>query len=287
MTRRTLLMAAAQTPRFLKGIGIVSFPAAMPLGEIFATARNTGFDAIEIRLGNQIKHDTSADELARIRELAARHRLTIASCWVSSAFLPAGLLSSPEGSVRQKAAAAIQRGVEIAGALGCSSVLLNVVRVGPGAGYQETWDRFTEGIRASLPTAARHQVILTPENVHNRFLLSPREAREFVDQFRNPWAGFFFDIGNIMPFGDPQDWILTLGSRIKRIHLKDMKLAKRGGGFEFTHLGEGDVDWRAVMGALIKTGYRGSLTHEFGHDAKDPEALRRSSAAIDRIIALA
>ena len=45
-----------------------------------------------------------------------------------------------------------------------------------------------------------------------------------------------FDAGNCMQYGYPEDWILTLGKRIKRIHFKDFKLGGRGEPARFADL---------------------------------------------------
>src|SRR5437660_1640165 len=117
--------------------------------------------------------------------------------------------------------------------------------------------------------------ILTPENVWNKFLLSPLEMRSFVDQFRSPWLQTHFDIGNVMQYGYPQDWILTLGSRIKRILVKDYKLSSRASQGGFVGLLEGDVDWKAVMEALVKVDDRGYLSADIGRDKSDPDQLQK------------
>ena len=93
-------------------------------------------------------------------------------------------------------------------------------------------------------------MLLNPENVWNKFLVSPLETRKFVDQFHSPWIQTHFDVGNVMQYGYPQDWILTLGPRIKRVHLKDYKLSARSEQGHFADLLEGDVDWKEVMAAL-------------------------------------
>jgi hypothetical protein len=41
------------------------------------------------------------------------------------------------------------------------------------------------------------------------------------------------------------------------------------------------------MSALVKTGYRGPLSPEIDYDPKDPEKIRKVSAALDKILALA
>jgi L-ribulose-5-phosphate 3-epimerase len=89
-----------------------------------------------------------------------------------------------------------------------------------------------------------------------------------------------------MPFGFPQDWILTLGARIKRVHLKDYKAGKQGGG-TYVPLTEGDVNWKEVMAAFVKVGYRGTLSPEYAHDPKDPDQVLKISRGIDKILAMA
>jgi hexulose-6-phosphate isomerase len=138
-----------------------------------------------------------------------------------------------------------------------------------------------------VPFAAQAKVALAIENVWNKFLVSPLEMRNFVDQFKSPWVRSFFDVGNVMQFGYPEDWILTLGRRVSRVHLKDYKLSTRAEQGRFVDLMEGDVNWKAVMAALVKVDYRGWLSPEIGHDPKDPDQLKKLSAAVDRILALA
>ena len=49
----------------------------------------------------------------------------------------------------------------------------------------------------------------------------------------------------------------------------------------------GDVDWKAVMAALVKVDYRGYLSPEIGHDKNDPDQLQKVSRALDKILAMA
>jgi len=193
--------------------------------------------------------------------------------------------------VRARGVEAIRRAIAIATDLNCGALLLYAVRLGNGAklevGSQDTWDRYTSELTKVVPDAAKAQVLLNPENVWNKFLLSPLEMRAFVDQFHSPWVGTHFDAGNVMQYGYPEDWILTLGQRIKRIHFKDFKLAGRGEAARFTDLLEGDVNWKAVMAALVKVGYRGFISPEIGRNTSQPDQLKRVSTALDKILSLA
>ncbi len=298
MHRRTFLAAAGAAlaspappeARFVKSICAVIFPSAMPYAECFRQAKNAGFDGIEIQMGREITLDSAPDQVQAIGEAARQAGVSIASLWVSQP-LGANPLNSPDPEARARGVAGINKAIEFAGYLGCGALLLVPGRLGDGArfraGYQTTWELFTAELKKCIPNAERAKVLLTPENVWNKFLVSPLEMRAFVDQFQSPWLQTHFDIGNVMQFGYPQDWILTLGPRIKRIHVKDYKLSARAEQGRFVDLLEGDVDWKEVMAALVKVGYRGFMSPEVGGDPNDPDKIKKVSAALDKILGMA
>jgi hexulose-6-phosphate isomerase len=299
MTRRQVLaapLAAAayaapqSSARFVKGICSIIFPKEMPRPECFAEARSAGFDAIELAIGTDFPLDISRDDARRMADAAAKAGIRIATIWVSEP-LHQNPLNAADPAVRARGVEAIRRSIEIAGDLNCNAILLYAVRLGNGAklefGSQETWERFTAELSKVVPDAERAKVFLNPENVWNKFLLSPLEMRSFVDQFHNPWIGTHFDTGNVVQYGYPEDWILTLGQRIKRIHFKDFKLAAREEPAHFADLLEGDVNWRAVMAALVKVGYNGFISPEIGRNPRQTDQLKQVSMALDRILAMA
>ena len=93
--------------------------------------------------------------------------------------------------------------------------------------------------------------------------------------------------GTLCSTDTPRIGYLTLGQRIKRIHFKDFKLAGRGGPAHFADLLQGDVNWSAVMAALVKVGYNGVISPEIGRESNQPDQLKQVSAALDKILALA
>jgi hexulose-6-phosphate isomerase len=301
MTRRELFASAAvgtvagaaqaqSRSRFVKGICSIIFPAEMPRPECFKRAKHAGFDAIELAIGTDVPLNISRDDAKRLADAAAGARIQIATLWVSEP-LHANPLNADDPAVRQKGGDAIRTAIRIAQDLNCGALLLYAVRLGNGPrfqyGSQETWDRYSAELRKLVPDAQRAKVLLNPENVWNKFLLSPLEMRAFVDQFQSPWVQTHFDIGNVMQYGYPEDWILTLGSRIRRVHLKDYKLSSRAEQGHFVDLLEGDVNWKAVMQALKKVGYSGFVSPEISNDAKDPDQLMKVSRATDKILAMA
>jgi len=281
-------MAAAASPaaRFKKSICDGIIPAAAPLAEAFRQVKRAGFDGYEITMGSKLNLDTPAGELTSIAAAARDSGVTIVTISVSRPFSKCPL-NDPDPAVRAQGVDVIKKSIDIAHALNSGTILLVPSRVGAGPKlthrYEDTWKRTSEELRKTIAHAAQAKVILTLENVWNKFLLSPLEMRAFVDQFRSPWLQAHFDIGNVLQFGYPQDWILTLGPRIKRMHIKDFQLRSN----QFVAPMEGDVDWPAVVDALVKIDYRGWLSPEYGYDAKDPDQINRLSAVVDRIYALA
>ena len=70
-----------------------------------------------------------------------------------------------------------------------------------------------------IPLAQELKVVIAVEEVWNKFLLSPLEFANYVDSFKSPWVRAYFDIGNVVISGYPQDWIRTLGKRIVKLHI--------------------------------------------------------------------
>ncbi len=263
----------------------------MPVTEKFKQAKNAGFEAIELRYGSEeLPSSLSADEVKRIGDAAHESGIQIASMWMGGGFRT-NPINSPDPAVRAKSLEGLKQGLEFAKNLNCGATLLYLCRLGDGPkllfGYEDTWNRVTEELPKAAPWAEDAKVCLTVENVWNKFILSPMEMRTFLDQFHSPWIQSHFDVGNVMQYGYPQDWILTLGPRIKRVHLKDYKLSARYEQGRFVDLLEGDVDWKAVMAAFVKVGYRGFMSPEIGHDPNDPDKPRKVSDAFDKILAMA
>ncbi|MDP2983581.1 MAG: TIM barrel protein, partial [Candidatus Latescibacter sp.] len=120
-------------------------------------------------------------------------------------------------------------------------------------------------------------VIIAVENVWNKFLLSPLEFTQYVDEFASPHLKAYFDVGNIVLYGVPQDWIRTLGKRIVRVHVKGFDEKKR----EFVGLCEGNIDWRAVRRAFEDIGYSGWVNAELS--GGDETYLTGVSECMDKI----
>ena len=107
----------------------------------------------------------------------------------------------------------------------------------------------------------------------NKFLLSPIEFANYIDQYKTPWVRAYFDVGNVKLYGYPEDWIRTLGKRIVKLHIKDFTFRRDQSSeklvADWVPLLEGDIDWPAVYSALKEIGFHGTATVELeGGDAQ-------------------
>ena len=193
-------------------------------------------------------------------------------------------LSSADPEVVKKSVAGMETSLRNAKLWGAGTVLLVPAVVNAETSYAQAWTRSQQVIRERiLPLAAELKVVVAIEEVWNKFLLSPLEMARYVDEFKSPWVKAYFDVGNVVFYGFPQDWIRTLGPRIVRLHLKDFKLDRSKGVFEWKNLGEGDIDWPAVRQALTDIGYDGYMTTEIS--GGDAAYLKDVSTRIDRFLA--
>jgi len=169
---------------------------------------------------------------------------------------------------------------------GAQTVLLVPAVVTPEVSYQQAWDRSQREIRKLIPLAEQHKVIIGIEEVWNKFLLSPLEFAHYIDEFKSPWIRAYFDVGNVVLYGYPQDWIRTLGARIVKLHLKDFtfrhnkQLDKTVA--DWVNLRDGDIDWKAIYHALADIGYKGDATTEL--EAGDASYLKDVSQRFDCIL---
>lgn len=238
-----------------KGIMWGSIKVGETVLDKFQAAQKAGFDGVEVM-----------SHLDRDQVLKARDATGMMIPSVCNALHWKFLLSDPSPEIREKGVEALKVSLEDAKAYGADTVLLVPGRVNESVSYTECWDRSISEIKKVIPMAEQLNVKIAIENVWNNFLLSPVEALYYVDQFESNSIGFYFDCGNILVYGWPEQWIKILGPRISKVHIKEFSrdiANKQGKGAGFgVKLLEGNVNWPAVMNALEEIGYHGWTTIE-------------------------
>jgi L-ribulose-5-phosphate 3-epimerase len=280
MTRRGFLatpaaaLAAASTRLPTKKAVLLSMlPKSMSMLDRFKLAIDCGFEQIECPTTED------QDQVEEIKRAAEGSGLRIHSVMNMAHWKYP--LSSPDSSVVATSIKGMETSLRNAHFWGADTVLLVPAVVDAKTGYRDAWKRSQEEIRRLIPLAKELNVIIAVEEVWNKFLLSPLEFASYVDSFNSPSIRAYFDVGNVVINGYPQDWIRILGPRIAKLHIKDFKFAKREA--QFVPLREGEIDWPEVYKALAEIGYRGSATVELPSGDKD--YLREVSRRFDLILA--
>ena len=290
MTRRSVItaassafaaasQAAAQRLPIKKGVLTSMLPKELTWKDRFQLAKDVGFDAVE----GQTEEDAAVE--ADMRKASETTGLPIHS--VMNMLHWQFPLSSSDPAAVEKSMKGMETSIRNAVAWGGTTVLLVPGVVNPLTRYEDAYKRSQTQIRKLIPLAEKNKIIIAVENVWNKFLLSPMEFAAYVDSFQSPWLKAYFDVGNILLYGYPEDWIRTLGKeRIAKVHLKDFHNRRnqvvRANVPEFVNLRDGDLDWKEVHKAFADIGYRGYATVELR--GGDEKYLRDVSARVDKIL---
>lgn len=272
-----------------KGISIWAFPNQEPR-DCFRMAKRFGYDGIELSFdGNgPISPQSAETELMEIRKAAESHGLSLYS--LASGLYWSISLTAEDPAERERAEQLVRKQLDAAAALGCDTILIlpgmvsGLGAADPVVPYEIVYERAQAALSRLAEYAEKKRVTIGIENVWNKFLLSPMEMRDFIDRIGSQRVAAYFDVGNVVRDGYPEQWIRILGHRIAKVHFKDYKRAI-GTISGFVELLAGDVDFAAVMRALREVGYDGWVTAEVFPSNSDFEAfLRKTSEAMDCIL---
>ena len=278
----------------IKSISYWSFQRGLenthPIEDALAEAKAEGFEGIELCIGPEgaLNVETSQADCEAIRGQVDGSGLTVetVASGMSWGFNPV----SNEAAIRQRAIELHEAALQRAAWLGCKALLFvpgvvtSPICPDERVRYDDALERARAAVSRLLETAERLCVDLCLENVWNGFLYSPLEFAEFIDSFGSDRLGVYFDAGNLLGYQQhPPHWVELLGSRIKRVHIKDFRDDFGWtGSYQFARLGEGAVPLRDTLAALRGVGYNETVVAEMM--PWDPELLAHTSAAMDELL---
>lgn len=260
---------------FKKGIVYGSLPNLAAEAR-FKLAAEAGFAGVEIN------GTDSLDELGQMKAAADAAGLQIPSIMGSTHW--EAPLSAADAETRQKTVDSTIFALENAHLVGADTVLIVPAVVNSDTSYEDAYTRSLAEIKKLAPLAEKHNVTIALENVWNKFLLSPIEFKHYLEEVGSSHVKAYFDAGNILAYGIPQQWIRTLGSQwLHRVHIKDFRLSDR----QFVYLLQGDMPWPQVIEALKEVGYDNYVTAELPPYPQMAEQMAHdTSNAMTRILAL-
>jgi len=273
-----------------KSIGDTIFPEGMRFEDGVKLLKRAGYDGIELWLGGRSWFQMQTKD-AELQELFAKIQdagLEVSN--VSNTLDWEENICARDPKKREAAFQHVQRQIEAAQIFKTDAILVVAGVVTSETPYNEVYSRCLDALRKLGQVAVKAKVKIGIENCNSeqRFLLSPREFHTFLDEVNSPWVGIHLDVGNIHDTGFAEQWIEINGSRITRVHVKDVFKHRGRCGHEsvYTNLFLGDNDWRAIRAAMIKVGYNGWIVAEMEaryHYAPDQQ-IYDTSAAMSRLI---
>jgi L-ribulose-5-phosphate 3-epimerase len=268
-----------QPTRMKKAVKYGMIQVDGPVLAKFKLLKDLGFDGVELDAPSSL----DADEVLRARDETELpiHGVVDSAHWNDT-------LTDADPAVRASGVRALERALRDSKLYGGSTVLLVPGKVVRGkVSYADAYKRSQAEIRKVLPLAEELDIKIAIENVWNDFLLSPLEEARYIDELESPYVGAYFDVGNVLRYGWPEDWIRVLGKRILKVDIKEYSTAKMrdeglGKGFGVELL-EGDNDWPGVMTAFREIGYAGWATAEIPGGGR--ERLAKIAGLMDKIFA--
>ena len=273
-----------------KAIGDNMIPKAWGFERGLQLVKQAGFDGIELWLGDVpwFQPSTADGDVRELRRKIADAGLVVSN--VSTGLHWASPLSARDPTVRARAMRIVERQIETAVLLGSDAILVVAGLVTEEVPYNEVYQRCVDALGALGETAARAGVRIGCENCNaeHRFLMSPREFSQFLNDVKRPAVGIHLDVGNIHDTGFAEQWIEILGTRITRIHVKDVMRHRGRCGDQsvYTNLFLGDNNWPAIRAALTKVGYDGWLVAEMEarYRYAPDQQFHDTAQALDRLI---
>jgi len=272
------------------GVYEKAFPAEYTWGQILASAKQAGYDFVEMSI------DESSERLDRLHwSNSYRALLRKAIFSLEMPIWGMGIsahrkypLGSASPDLRQKGLDILYRSIELAAELGVKVIQI----MGYDAFYEPsnagTQARYLEGLRKGVEWASAAGVMLALENVDSPLVDSIEKAMRFVREINSPWFQVYPDIGNLTAAGfDPLDELPMTTGHLVGVHVKDTRVGELRG----VPLGAGIVKFPQCFALLASMGFAGPFVMEmWAHlDASgDPVgSVARAHASLEQWISAA
>lgn len=267
------VVAQEKRPALKKAVKFGMIRINGSIQEKFELIKSLGFQGVEVDSPSNINRDEAkqAQEKTGIKI----HGVIDSVHWRIR-------LSDPDAAIRAQGVEALQQAIKDAKFYGADTVLLVPGKVSNAdtENYEQVYARSQAEIRKCLSLAEESGVKIAIEVVWNDFITKPEQLVQYVDDFKSPFVGAYFDCSNMLKYNVPAaTWIRQLGKRMLKFDFKGYSHAKK-----WVPIGEGDEDWPEVLKALAEIGYSGWATSEVSGGGE--KELRDIADRMDRVLGL-
>jgi L-ribulose-5-phosphate 3-epimerase len=276
------IVRAAEPPiRLKKAVKLSMVKAEGSTLDKFQLIKDCGFEGCEFDSPNRQGIDAVDAAMASRKTGVRIHGVIDSKHWDER-------FSSPHPATRAAAVETLKGAIRDCKTVGGSTVLvvpasLRKDKEGKSDGsYEEAWDRSIAEISKAIPDAKAAGVKIAIETVWNEFITTPQQFVDYIDAFKDPTVGGYFDISNMLKYGvSSAEWIRKTGKRLLKVDCKGWSKEKGFGEIGLT----GDENWPEVLKALKEVNYPGEfLTAEVKGGGK--ERLEEVSRQMDEVLQL-
>jgi sugar phosphate isomerase/epimerase len=191
-------------------------------------------------------------------------------------------LISPDPAGRERRLDFLRRAVDLSVILGADAVSFWSGTVRAAAPRDELMNWLVEGCRRLCDHAAMADVRLAFEPEPGMFIDTMPAYAELAVRVDHPAFGLTLDIGHLHCQGETplDEQIGRWRERLWNVHIEDM----RRGVHDHLMFGEGEIDFREVLGALTGIGYAGGAHVELSRHSHDAvETARKAIAFLQEV----
>lgn len=269
--------AASRKAAFRIGVldSVLSGRGKMTWERLYRGAGELGFEGMELGVGRDYEQTElwNAEARKRLRGFAEKAGVSTPSICLHAFWNFSFAAEDP--AIRGRAGRLAREAAFAAKDMDARNILIpltNPDSAEPGPARE----RWISGLKETAGTAEECGVVYCVENVEIPFADGPEDIAAIVDAVGSPAVGVYYDPGNAVRSGhDPLAAVPKLGSRIRQIHVKEI----RG-----IYLGEGAVPWPGIIEALRGIGYSGWLMLETEATADPRTAAKKNLDTVRRLL---
>lgn len=278
---------AAELKRF--DLGVITDEVTMDFEKALAWAKGFGLSWVELRfLWNKYVTELAADDVKRAKDLLAQYgmKVSVVDSSYFKTLLP-GTQSKFDTGKKDPLQSdfAAQKGILERATLRAKDFGTEKVRIFAFLRVEDpnsVFDRVAKELETTAAIARQEGIRLLLENEFTCNVATGAEGAAMLRAVKSPALGLNWDPGNAYTAGEipyPNGYEALEKKRIWHMHLKDAAPNPKGGEAIWRPIGGGKIDYLGQFRALIKDGYRGTMSLEthYLNAAKDKEASSRES----------